>query len=786
MISPRISPTSSLRLSATAGLLALAVTLTAQTPPVSSSAAPAAGSVNILDDYIVETSRTTLDRKAPAVTQQVLAEDLRALNLTTTVNALRNLPNIFIRERFIGDKNAPVGIRGTSNRQTGRTLVLADGMLLSNFLGTGFGNSPRWFLVAPEELQKVAVIYGPFSALHAGNSLGGTVLMTTRMPEGFTSAAKGQFFTHRFRDYGTSDELQGRTAFLSVGDRRGAFSYYAFYNHLHNDSAPTTFATLNYSVSAAPGTGGRAVTGGFSDDDFANQRRFIYGAESPTEAIHDLFKLKLGYELSPHTHLRYTVAAWFNEENRSAPDTYLRDAAGAPVWSGRVEFGGRTFTLPATAFSLARRKQADLVNAFTFAHEPGTGWQFVASGNLYDVFRDKQRASTVDLPAARAGGAGQATIIGRTGWQALDVKLAYRADSGALLAHAPAFGWHFDRYFTKQAQYSLASWADQNSRTALTNGNGGATRTHALFAQDVWAFAPGWTLTPGLRWEKWRAADGTRSRDFTAAGTTTRVTTLYPERAQSALSPKVALAWKPAPAWNARLSLAEAYRFPTVGELFQGSISANGSVTNNDPNLRPERALDKDLTLERTLAGGLVRLSFFEEDVRRALINQSVLRPDGTSFSGTQNIGRIRARGAEVAFNQKRLFADSLDATVAVSYTDAKILSNPQLPASAGKQVPRIPYWQTRASLTWRPVAPIAWSAQIRTSSHQFNTLDNTDPNGGYGGVDDYLVVDTKLTVNVRRGLTASLGVDNVGDFRYYVFHPMQERTFFGEVNWSF
>ncbi|MDQ5980661.1 MAG: iron complex outerrane recepter protein, partial [Verrucomicrobiota bacterium] len=88
-----------------------------------------------LDDYLIETDPATFDQKAPAVTQQVLGSDLKKLNLATTVGALRNLPNLFIRERFIGDKNAPVGIRGTSNRQTGRTVLLADGMLLSNFLG---------------------------------------------------------------------------------------------------------------------------------------------------------------------------------------------------------------------------------------------------------------------------------------------------------------------------------------------------------------------------------------------------------------------------------------------------------------------------------------------------------------------------------------------------------------------------------------------------------------------------------------------------------------------------
>ena len=724
----------------------------------------------------------TFDKKAPAVTQQVLGPELRALNLATTVSALRNLPNLFIRERFIGDKNSPVGIRGTSNRQTGRTVVLADGMLLSNFLGTGFGNSPRWFLLAPGEIEKVAVVYGPFSALYPGNSIGGTVLFTTKMPTRTEASAKAQYFTHTFKEYGTHDELHGSSAFISFGGRTGKFGYYGFYNHLNNLSASTQFWTINQSATALPGTGGALTQGALSDTDFAGNARIIYGAEGPTKAVHDLFKIKLGYDFSEDLHLRYTLAYWDNTEDRNSPETYLRDASGAEIWTGKVETAGRTFTVAPAQFGLSTRAQSDVINAFSLAYTPASGVQAVVTGNLYDVLKDRMYTSTAALPFARTGGAGQATIVGRTGWKALDAKFGFRTNDGWLAFHAPSFGWHYDDYFTLSNQYNLADWRNPATRTDLSNGNGGETRTHALYVQDVWAFAPAWMLTPGLRWERWRAFAGYREKDF-AGG---RVRTTYPNRSQSALSPKLALTWKPAVQWNVRLSLAEAYRFPTVGELFQGNISANGSVTNNDPNLRAERALDKDLTIERTLGkDGLVRLSFFEEDVRRALINQSTLLPDGTSFSGTQNIGRIRARGTELAYERRQFLVPSLDLNIAVSYTDAKILENPSLTASIGKQVPRIPYWQTRAGLTWRATPWLSLNSQLRTSSHQFNTLDNSDPYGGYGGADKYVVVDCKATVSIRKNFTASLGCDNVGDKRYHVFHPMPERTFFFEVSWN-
>jgi iron complex outermembrane receptor protein len=757
-------------------------TARAQTAPARAAAAAAAPATR-LDDYIVETNRATFDRKAPSVTHQMFAADIEALNVPETGDAIQRLPNVFIRKRYIGDKNALTSIRGTSNRQPGRTLVYADGMLLSNLLGAGFGNGPRWFLIAPEEIEKIAVSYGPYSALYAGNSIGGTILVTTRMPSTFTTSAKAQFFTQRFREYATDDTFSGRTAFVSVGDRRGAFSYYAFFNHLKNDSQPMDFRNVAVSATTAPGAGATPATGAVADTNANNLPWILYGSTGPTTTTHDLFKLKLGYDLTPEFVLRYSLAAWRNTDDVLAPETYLRDAAGAPVWGGRVEAAGRTFTIPANAFVQSRREQFDLVNALTLAFEPAAGLHFALTGSLYDTMKDKTYASTISVPAAFAGGPGQATILGRTGWQSLDAKFGWRdaTAAGPLAHHALAFGVHHDRYFTTQDQWAQANWRDAASRTALTNGTGGATRTQALFVQDTWLVSPAWTVTTGLRWETWRAFDGFRARDFGAA----RVRTPYDTRAQEAFSPKFAVAWRPAPGWHARLSLGRAHRFPTLGELFQGSVSASGSITANDPNLSAERARAADLTIERTLGRATLRASLFNDDVRDALVNQSSLRPDGTSFTGNQNIGRVRARGVEFAFNRRGLFAESLDFDVNWTYTEALILANPGLPASVGKRFPRIPLVQWKTMTTWRATPTLALNFATRWSGNQFNTLDNVDTHGGYGGNDNFFVADLKAAWTPVRGTTLSLGCDNLTDRRYHVSHPFPARMFFAEVRWT-
>ena len=95
------------------------------------------------------------------------------------------------------------------------------------------------------------------------------------------------------------------------------------------------------------------------------------------------------------------------------------------------------------------------------------------------------------------------------------------------------------------------------------------------------------------------------------------------------------------------LSAARALRFPTVSELYQ-AISTGPTITVPNPNLKPEKATSAELAVERSLAGGSIRLSLFHESISDALISQSGPLPGQTQlFNFVQNIGRTRTNGTE-------------------------------------------------------------------------------------------------------------------------------------------
>ena len=71
----------------------------------------------------------------------------------------------------------------------------------------------------------------------------------------------------------------------------------------------------------------------------------------------------------------------------------------------------------------------------------------------------------------------------------------------------PLAGAHYDQYTLASPKYLTDNWMS-GGQGALSSDARGKTSTSAVWAQDVWRFAPDWTATLGLRYEWWRAFDG--------------------------------------------------------------------------------------------------------------------------------------------------------------------------------------------------------------------------------------------------------------------------------------
>ena len=164
------------------------ITLAATAPAHANDAATAMDGPTIV--VTGQQQATTIER-APNTSASVTAETIaRQVNAVSVEDTLKYVPSLVIRKRHIGDNFAPIATRTSGLGASARSLIYADGALLSALIGNNNGNgSPRWTLVTPVEIERIDVLYGPFSAAYSGNSIGTVVNITTRSPQKLEASA---------------------------------------------------------------------------------------------------------------------------------------------------------------------------------------------------------------------------------------------------------------------------------------------------------------------------------------------------------------------------------------------------------------------------------------------------------------------------------------------------------------------------------------------------------------------------------------------------------------------
>ena len=721
---------------------------------------------------VVRARKSVVPNALPATVESIDAEQIeQSINAFDSADVLKYLPNLAVRKRFIGDfDHAVMATRTSGTNFPARSLLYADGLILSNLLGNNNAFTPRWGLVTPSEITRVDAMYGPFVAAYPGNSMGAVVNLTTGMPTRLEAHGKVQVFTQRFKEYGTDQRFSGERVSASLGNRWGDLSLLASGERLKNAGQPILFASKLLSAGVV-GAAGTPVTGAVPYQTPTLANGIILGSTNHINTTQDHGKFKLAYDFSPSVRASYTLGVWDNTAKRDS-NSYLRDAAGNSISSGVVNVNGRAYTLAATDFSVSRQDQRHYLHGLNISGNAGSQWDWRAVASVYDYATDISRAATTVLNTARSGGAGTITNMKGTGWQTLDLDATWRSGvNAAQSAHVFTFGYHGDHYQIKSLVSGTTDWIS-GSAGAQVNAFAGQSRVHALWAQDAWRFADHWKATLGARLEAWRAYDGSTSGAV--------VTSNFRERRETHLSPKFALARELAGNWTVRGALGRAVRFPTVSELFQ--TAAVGTLINNDPNLKPEKTWSAELSAEKRVDDGLLRLTYFGERLSDAMFSQTniTVTPNVTSI---QNIDRVRTHGLEVAYQHVDFLIKGLDVNGSVTWTDSVITKNAKFPASVGKLQPRIPKWRSSASATYRVNEQLTGSLGMRYTGLQYNTLDNSDPNGAsLTGTSKLFMVDARVNYQWRKAVGFSVGVDNLNNYKAWAFHPYNQRTWVAEL----
>ncbi len=696
-----------------------------------------------LEEIVVTATRTEKEAgMAPASTSVVTKKEIEMRNTQAVDEALDDLPGVFDRRnKGLMDTQPGVTLRGIPGQQ--RTLILLDGMALNS----AYDGTVTFTGLAPEGVERIEVVRGPFSSLYGSYAMGGVVNILTKMPQKREVTLKEGYGSDNYwSTYGSyGDKLKDLSFFVSAGYRSTA-------GYITNFDVQ--------SLKPPAGIGGWSTT----SNNMGNLR-YLIGDSGKNGWFDYNVTAKIEYDLTETSKLRFSYLRIESGYKYGNPDTYLLNASHNPVFSyGTVNES-----------SFLSGNGGKIQNIFNLGYE-----------TKFSDIKVKLLLSCNQLEDnwyITPGSTSATTQFGGPGTLDSTPSINYNADLQFTVPlvlpivgkHVLTWGGSYRYDSANTQEHQLYNWKDENSQTRLSYHAGGKDMDFALFAQDEIPILNNLTAYIGFREDWWRVFDG-----YANIVGSPGYPQDYSSRTASSFSPKGALVYNLFEGTVLRTSVGKAFVAPTLYNLFR-TWSYYGVTYHGNPNLKPETSWSWDIGGEQRLwKGALVKATYFENYVDDLVYRKTVDAQNQVYI----NVGKAEIKGVELAAEQKfdfglRLFAN---------YTDniaAKVVKNSINPGSEGKQLTLTPKEMFNIGGEWA-MGPFSARLVGRYASKRYNDDLNRDTvNHVYGSYDPYFIADVKLSYKLTMfGVSgiASFAVDNIFNRNYFSYYKAPGRQWFGDL----
>ncbi len=289
-------------------------------------------------------------------------------------------------------------------------------------------------------------------------------------------------------------------------------------------------------------------------------------------------------------------------------------------------------------------------------------------------------------------------------------------------------------------------------------GSGGRQKTIAFLVQDNWQAAERLNLNLGLRIDSWKnvgALSTARPLQTNAA-----TVTLFPDRDETAVSPRVAAIYQFTPNVSAYGSYTRSFRAPTLNELYRGFRVGN-IVTQANENLQAEYAD----TFEGGASVGMfgrrlnLRGNVFVTRVSDPVVSVTLTASPTLITRQRQNVGETRTAGAELDVE----YAIHRDLRFSASYlfADASVTQFPANLDLVGKRLPQVARQQATFQLNYRPESRFSFGIAGRGSGGQFEDDINSLR------LRPYFTMDVTAAFEIKKSVSIFGAVENVFNSRY-------------------
>jgi iron complex outermembrane receptor protein len=523
----------------------------------------------------IATGTQQLITRAPAVTTVITAREIEAMGATDLDQVLQSVPGLHVSISSLA-QNPMYSFRGIQTVYNPQVLMLVNGIPITNvFVGN---RGQVWGGMPVENLARIEVIRGPGSALYGADAFAGLINLITK------SAAdiKGTNYGVRLGSFRTRD------AWIQHGSKLGPVDS-AFYLRvgrtdgqkgiIREDVQSALDRLYGTSASLAPGP--------------INAERSALDARA--DFAYDNWRLRTGYQ-----------------QREVGVGTGVADS------------------LDPNARAPASRMYADIsYNNSAWSQN----WALSGVVGFYDIKEKPGNPAYTLFPRGAFGGAFPNGAIGNPGHSERHVDANVSVFYTGYHSHRLRFGAGMrssDLYETTELKnfnivtvpgvgpvFTPLPGLIDVTGTPLVYMQPHKRNLAYVFAQDEWNIAKDWTLTAGVRHDRYS--------DF---GSTT--------------NPRLALVWDAAYNVVVKALHGRAFRAPSFTELY----SINNPVTIGNPRLRPETIATNELALSWQPASNLqTNLSLFNYQMREII--RFVPNADPTTGSTAQNSGSQSGHGFE-------------------------------------------------------------------------------------------------------------------------------------------
>jgi iron complex outermembrane receptor protein len=579
-------------------------------------------------------SKQTL-RRAPAVATVITSQEIEAMGATDLDQALASVPGLHVSRSHVGSK--PIySFRGIHTFQNSQALMLVNGIPITNaFQGD---RSQTWGGMPLENVARIEVIRGPGSALYGADAFSGVINIITK-----TSAEiDGTEYGARVGSYNSRD------AWLQHGGKLGALDA-AFYLGAGNTDGQKGIILSDAISASGPVSEERKALDARTDLSYEawrfraayQQRKMgvstgVAGALDPNARVSEnRLYLDMGYEQenwAPNWDVS-GVIGYYDIKQKQADPAYMLFPAGTNIGTGVFTDG--MIGNPGHSERHTHASASAVYNGFNLHRlRIGTG---VRMDDMYEFLETK----------------------------------------------------NFDANFAP-----LPGLTDASGNPALVSMLPHKRNLSYVFAQDEWNFTKDWTLTAGIRHDRYS--------DF---GNTT--------------NPRLALVWDAAYNVVVKVMHGEAFRAPTFAEQY----AINNPVQTGSPNIKPETIATDELAFSWQPSASLqTNLNFFQYRMR------SIIQLVGTKM---QNAGDQTGRGLELEA--------TLDATDNLRLSGNYSLQHSTDDAT-GKDAGMAPHRRLFGRVDWRFTPRWHLNTQINYVADRMR-----EPSDTRAKIPDYTLVDLTL-----------------------------------------